>query len=127
MGTCLECYLPYYIYTGRCLLSCPNNTFLQSTTNQCINCSTSCIICGSDGACITCSTNQYLYIGICYSSCPTGTIPSTNPSNLAQKICILNPCIGSSSSSVTSSCSYCLNPYLLFNQTCLLVCPSQTY
>lgn len=58
-----------------------------------------------------------------------GTIPSTNPINTTQKICILNPCISSNTSSntLTTSCSYCLNPYLLYNQACVLVCPNGTY
>ena len=83
---CLSCYsnsaispLPYfYSTTSTCYSVCPFATYLDSSTNKCVDCDTQCRTCaGSVTNCTSCnssSTLSYLFVngsvGSCRSQCP---------------------------------------------------------
>jgi proprotein convertase subtilisin/kexin type 5 len=128
---CLQCIIPYHMNSGRCILNCPNGTYLNTITNQCM-CSSSCIYCASNSSCLFCTASMYLYMGNCYTVCPTGTMPSTdtitNSSTVyIRNICIFNPCATTITTASTYNCTSCLNPYLLYSYQCVLTCPNSTY
>lgn len=68
---------------------------------------------------------MYLFNGVCYTACPSNTLPANiSLNNSTVRICILNPCMTTSTS---SSCTSCLNPYVLYNNQCTQNCPNSTY
>ncbi len=58
--------------TFSCSNTCPPSTYLESTINNCITCSTNCVNCSSATSCQVCSASTFLYLGYCLSVCPSG-------------------------------------------------------
>ncbi|OMJ94256.1 hypothetical protein SteCoe_2595 [Stentor coeruleus] len=136
-NNCISCPTSQFLYNGVCYKSCPLYTY--NITTNCYNCHESCYNCtgSNSNECITCKPT-YVYtdnVGICYekcpsyynetskkclSACPVSTYPQANNScNFCDPSCL--ECTGPSS----NECSKC--PAKFFNNTCLAICPSNTY
>lgn len=127
MGTCLQCYSPYILSSGRCVLSCASGTYLDIITMECKVCNAQCSTCGSEGYCTKCKNTTYiLYNGLCITTCPAGTLLTTVN---GIKFCYLIPCLNENFQFATTngSCLSCLRPYILYNSSCITSCPLSTY
>ena len=75
-STCTSCHAgmildPY----GSCLSGCPaNNMYYDSTTRQCLTCSSACYSCNGaqSSNCVSCNPPLQLFQGSCISTCPFG-------------------------------------------------------
>lgn len=79
VATCTACQkvlgVPYFLNLTSCLVQCPSGTYGDTTSLQCIDCTSPCATCsGSATYCLTCIASNYLVYGsyICQSACPTG-------------------------------------------------------
>lgn len=134
---CTACATGKLLYSNTCVSTCPLYTF-QNGTN-CFDCHKSCYNCTgtSSSECITCKTN-YNYtdnLGICYDICPSyynstsmkclDACPDhTYPLSTMQCGFCDNSCV-SCNGPLSSNCTAC--PEVLYNNTCLAVCPSHSY
>lgn len=68
------CSNGYILYQGKCLTSCPSQTYNSGST--CVSCDSSCLSCNST-SCFQCA-NNYLYVLLdkCYNVCPDNYSPS---------------------------------------------------
>lgn len=62
----IKCSSQYYnntIVKGKCVLSCPDSTYSNTTTMKCDSCDSTCDTCDGWGPshCLTCSGSYYLY------------------------------------------------------------------
>jgi proprotein convertase subtilisin/kexin type 5 len=141
-SSCLTCYsnpsisnFPYiHQNTSTCNNICPQNTYFNTTTLICLDCSSTCNSCVNIPTnCTTCATNStypnfFFNIssdnGNCFNQCPIGYYSNTStiPTLFICALCI-DPCITcvSDSQCVTCADSYY---YYYYNLSCLKSCPS---
>jgi proprotein convertase subtilisin/kexin type 5 len=130
INICLSCNpsnSPFlYLSAGACVLSCPTNTYANSSTLICETCINPCSTCSSSTICLSCVNSYSLYQYNCLSSCPIG-FTSIN------QICMicLSPCNTCTNSQ--TFCTSCLTSIIpsvyLSNNQCIngINCPSGTY
>lgn len=107
---CLYCNSLAYSYNGSCVLTCPQGSYVDSTTKACRFCSPLCKECTGpqDSACISCKTpSPYLFGSRCFSNCPFGSISSSDNTCSCDPSC--QECTYDSTSSMVL-CQNCLNP-----------------
>ncbi|OAX36075.1 hypothetical protein K503DRAFT_744939 [Rhizopogon vinicolor AM-OR11-026] len=76
---CTGCLPGFVLSQGKCVASCPSDTFLSPQDNlTCTACSSSCTSCsGSANFCLTCANNLLASDGQCVNSCPSNTFSSS--------------------------------------------------
>lgn len=74
--TCLSCLqtTPLFLFSYRCLSSCPTTTYANTLKYECTNCSLPCLTCSSATSCQSCMGNYYLFNTSCLQTCPTGYV-----------------------------------------------------
>ena len=144
---CASCDSPRFLYSGKCLDSCPIGYWGDTSTNACKPCYTStsstspfsCRSCDNTGSshCLSCTANSYLYPnthGQCLASCPAGYWGDTTTWKCQP--CYSNP----SGDPVRKACATCFGPsatscltcqtgtyYFSVDKTCLSTCPPGYY
>lgn len=118
---CLTCQSPYIYYDidFQCLLACPSTHY--ELNYVCKLCLAPCMTCLDASTCLSCSIGYY-YNGTCLASCPQGTYANTTAGSC--DVCA-SQCLSCEGS--PSFCLTCVSPYLLFESSCLLGCPSALY
>ena len=120
--TCTICALGFYLYAGGCVSICPANTLTNTTSMTCTQCSAPCSSCSNTTTfCTSCLPGSgFLLQGTCVSACPSMT---TNVGGVCLS-CNSNcaTCFGSQ-----DFCSSCAFPKFLFNGTCVLLCPPNSF
>ena len=109
---------------GNCLSGCPSgDMYYDSTTRQCLTCSSACFSCNGPQAsnCISCNPPLQLFQGSCISTCPFGYFSTAE---FYCKPCNLN-CADCTNSS--TNCTVCPEGAWLQNTTsghsvCIVEC-----
>ncbi len=135
---CLSCVTGYYLwdyscvtpcpnllfgYLGNCLAVCPQTTFADTTTHNCLNCISNCLECPSVTTCSLCVNNAFLLSGVCYLICPAGYYGDSSSS-----LCL--GCDGnclSCNGPLPSNCLSCAAGAVLVSGVCYTTCPINTY
>lgn len=105
-----------------CTSKCSSNSFLNTTSNICMLCSTSCLTCLNDiNNCTSCPISQFLSKNSCVITCSYGFFGDT-----ILNICSL--CISFGYNCLTcKNATYCLtcqSNFYLYSSACLQNCPS---
>ena len=115
-----------YLYSGACLMTCPDTFYPDSSSKTCLGCDASCHTCSGPSAteCLSCNSGSLFSANnSCISSCGDGNYSSNS-------ICTSCP-IGCKTCTSATVCTSCQNvngiPYYLSVSSCLLACPTQTY
>ncbi|XP_015746065.1 proprotein convertase subtilisin/kexin type 5 isoform X2 [Python bivittatus] len=73
---CTSCHMGQFLFAGSCGHDCPPQTFRNTKTKQCENCTEDCEECTANQHCLKClsspSMPRYLHRGECLQECPTG-------------------------------------------------------
>ena len=145
-GECsVVCIIPFVTdsVNMKCISPCKSNQYVDKTTRNCQNCSTSCLTCYGplENNCLSCSaaSNTFLNYKTCSPQCPEGQY-----ADLVNRLCLINcNSLGETEDPITGQCvpflcdancltckfpnaTYCLScnvGQVLVNTTCLnLVC-----
>jgi len=109
-NNCLTCGLlgglSSYLYSDHvCYVTCPNNTYAETSTTSCVDCDASCSGCSKTKVnCISCADGYFRIIGqnLCTQTCSLGQYKDTTT-----KDCTLCPagCYACTSATVCTSCT----------------------
>ncbi|EAR95397.3 transmembrane protein, putative (macronuclear) [Tetrahymena thermophila SB210] len=144
---CINCAQGYYSYSQNksCVLTCPDGTYADAQSMQCLSCDSSCATCnqGSSGSCLSCLLPSVLYNGQCIQNCPnslykdldlkqcvqdcTARFPNKYPNKSDMTCQYCNPYCQQCTGPLSTQCITCKNPYLKFNTSCLSQCQQGTY
>ena len=127
---CNICDDEYYLLEGACVEHCPSKHFANIKTKSCDKCNNKCKSCTQNiNNCLSCIDGYLLHENQCLNECPEGYTKNHNK-------CI--PCQESENSNelIVKSCTVtphgiisltCYEPYVLYNNVCLIMCPDKTY
>ncbi|EGR31372.1 leishmanolysin family protein, putative [Ichthyophthirius multifiliis] len=107
---CTSCVSGYYLFYQNCFTTCPQETYLETSTGTCQWCQYGCLKCINNNVCIICDTaNRWkLYINYCIEATdcydPCKTCVSYKP----------------------TTCNSCQTGYYLSINQCLTLCPNGT-
>jgi len=124
--SCQSCTAGNYLSGTSCAATCPDGTYADTASGQCLSCAGTCATCTGPASsqCASCPSGSLLYSGTCYGNgdCPVGTWPSSDSLCSA----CTSPCTACSDSA--SNCTACpVNEYL-YEGTCFAgACPQGTY
>lgn len=127
-GKCTKCFNDSdkkILFNGECLSSCPNFTVLNPNLNICIDCNPNCLTCSlsNKDKCLTCKAGDYMTdIFSCEKDCPNGYYKNTTKMTCSP---CTSPCIKCSNENICTDCNP--NISVLYNNVCLLNCPSGTF
>lgn len=96
---------------------CSPGFYASPDASNCLPCLNTCQTCLDDYECQTCYPNASLLTGQC--QCNSGTFPSPDASQCVQ-------CPTNCQICLSTGCSLCISPYILYQGTCVLTCP-ETY
>lgn len=102
----------------KCVTSCPSQTYLEN--GVCQNCQYPCQNCTAQQSCTSCLTGT-LSGDQCYSTCTNGYF--SNSSLMCQQC--QSPC--QECSTIDTNCTQCVTGYYLYQNQCLMNCPSKTF
>ena len=119
---CVSCPPGKLWFNNRCVVQCPNGSFL-TPKNRCVSCHSTCSKCSGLGAsaCTACMPPLLLLGSSCVASCPARHTALTG-------LCVA--CQDSSCRACSSAayCTACSAPrHLLFNGTCTGACPRRRF
>jgi hypothetical protein len=119
---CSRCTNSTYLYGQACLAVCPP-TYFGNSSNICSPCLPPCFNCTTATACTSCATDFFSN-----SSCVTaGNCPNGTFAEVASMTCAAcsPPCAACNSNS--SSCTACINGFVLDQNACPTTCPAGYY
>lgn len=121
-NSCSKCKSKF-LYNGKCIETCPKNTYSVFNPNNCLNCDSNCKSCiSSKNNCIECYNNYYLHIkhNKCYQDCPIGTFKDN-------ELMICSDCNDRCSSCDSKdNCQTCKLGFNLHEGKCVSSCPIGT-
>jgi proprotein convertase subtilisin/kexin type 5 len=124
-NVCLTCVSPYYMYSGICANTCPDNiTITNTVTRVCDLCAPVCSTCSiTTTNCTNCSAIAFLYLGNCVSTCPSPLVINNGTCGGCELPCLT--CV-----QISTNCTSCdtttSTPHLL-NNSCITSCPIKYY
>ncbi|KAJ1206755.1 hypothetical protein NDU88_002156 [Pleurodeles waltl] len=68
---CSSCIEGLYMYQSRCYNSCPEKTYAEDSSMNCVDCDSACLSC-EKSECFWCKEDFYLLDGQCVSDCGSG-------------------------------------------------------
>ncbi|KAL4464822.1 hypothetical protein ABPG74_011383 [Tetrahymena malaccensis] len=144
---CISCAQGYYSYNQNksCVLTCPDGTYADIQSMQCLPCDQACATCngGSSTSCLSCLLPSVLFNSQCIQDCPnslykdldlkqcvsdcTAKFPNKYSSQSDMTCQYCNPYCQQCTGPLSTQCITCKNPYLKFNTSCLSQCQKGTY
>lgn len=137
---CTMCRNGAYLYSGKCVGTCPRGTrsagkgnFNKRCTMQSAGCvakANDCYECSIDSSeCTVCKNAAFLHAGMCIDACPPGT-KSVGKGNF-HKRCKQQRCVPKADNCHTcnagnNACTVCKNAAFLHAGSCIAVCPPGT-
>ncbi|CAK71014.1 unnamed protein product (macronuclear) [Paramecium tetraurelia] len=116
-GNCLQCEAPNYLYQQKCSPSCPSQLYTDLIDRVCReSCPSNTVIQGQKCQ-AQCDATYLLYGQFCVATCPAFTYKSNT------KCLLCNPLCRSCSGPLITTCSSCIENYLLDGTTCTQTCP----
>ena len=117
-----------FLYSSKCLLSCPNGIWGNVSDHKCYSCSSGCSLCTNIGLnyCSACkndsSTQYYKHIGVntCGTTCSDGSFISASVPNICQACS--KQCITCSILADNCTNTNCSINYFYLNGSCLSQC-----
>lgn len=132
VSPCATCYNVYFCktcsvgiyYNKVCVTSCPSGTIYNSTSNECVSCTKSCLTCSvTTSNCTSCISGYYFNSdNTCTLACQDGYYADIYTQGC--EVCI-SPCMKCTSQ---TSCISCVsNYYLQSDFSCTLTCSTQYF
>ncbi|KAL4489762.1 hypothetical protein ABPG72_022402 [Tetrahymena utriculariae] len=116
-SNCLTCNLPlsYWKSTSECISSCASGQYLDTNTNNCTQCDSSCLNCfgGSKKQCVDCQLPRY------FQKLTTSCELQCQPNQYGNSKTAMQ-CSGNSN----TQCTSCSSQLIFYNNQCLTQCPS---
>ena len=115
---CIKC--EDYIYNGVCFEDCPDGTYTNVLTKECIDCDPKCKKCDKD-KCYECKSEFIMDDGVCTNKCGEGKVNVNGICEACEepgcKVC----------SSNLKTCYECTKPSVLYEGKCVDSCPAGYY
>ncbi|ESU40720.1 Variant-specific surface protein [Giardia duodenalis] len=112
-GTCESCQGSHYLFSGGCYATCPDGTYADSSTRQCVSCDGTCKTCSAagDSKCKSCNNGYFLgaannAAGKCIQCSSKDEAGWPGVDNCAK-------CTSSGQSGTAASCTECADNYYL--------------
>ena len=115
---CVKC--DDYIYNGVCQSECPEGTYANLLTKECIDCDPKCKKCSAE-KCLECKSEFYMDNGVCTNKCGEGKV---NVNGICES-CEASGCKVCSSN--LKVCFECIKPLILYEGKCVESCPTGYY
>jgi hypothetical protein len=125
-STCLSCTAFFYLFEGACFGACPASTLQDEVNMTCLPCDANCLTCANlSTLCLSCHPFTFLANTTCLSACPDAQMfvdanQTCQPCSTSCNTCSME-------AANCTSCPSSSNASLLFNGSCLSVCPQFHY
>ena len=133
-SSCTSCKSGYFLQSSpgpsKCLITCPTNTYTNTTNNLCQPCDNSCASCqppGNSTSCTNCTSGYFLQSAATPNQCLTTCPPHTYKDKINAICLICDPSCKTCENSTTYCTSCQMGLYLTTGHECLINCPSNEF
>ena len=124
-SVCLSCALGFLNPSTSKCEQCSSGTYPDNASLSCLPCQLNCDMCLDASSCSHCTNSTYLFNGSCISA-----IQCANKSGyyLSESLATCAKCLSPCSTCLNETvCQTCLNGYMYYSTTCIVMCPDGYY